>query len=65
MVDQPSTAITKAFLNTGILPEAQDSNEVTVYMPGMTRGAVADPYEVPTGAVAGDVDSGRVVEIVF
>ncbi|KAE8449055.1 hypothetical protein EG329_008643 [Mollisiaceae sp. DMI_Dod_QoI] len=64
--DQPSTKITKAFLNTGILPGAQDSELVTVYTPGMKRGPISDPYQVPTGALAGDVDSGDVtVEIPF
>jgi len=57
--------ITKAFLNTGILPKAQNSTQVTVYTKGMTRAPISDPYLVPTGASAGDVDSGRVVEIPF
>ncbi len=64
--DQPSTKITKAFLNTGILPGAQDSELVTVYPPGMKRGPISDPYQVPTGAPAGGADSGNVtVEIPF
>ena len=65
VVDQPSTKITKDFLNFGTLPAAQNSTLVTVYTPGMVRGPIADPYMVPTGAVAGDVDSGAVIEIPF
>jgi hypothetical protein len=54
------------FLNTGILPAAQESELVSVYTPGMMRQPISDPYEVPTGALAGDVDSGNVtVEIPF
>ncbi|KAF4628966.1 hypothetical protein G7Y89_g9180 [Cudoniella acicularis] len=58
--DQPSTKITKAFLNTGVLPVAQESEFVSVYTPGMERRPIPDPYSVPTGALAGDVDSGNV-----
>jgi hypothetical protein len=66
VTEQESTNITKAFLNTGVLPSAQDSEFVTVYTPGMNRKPVADPYDVPTGGVAGDVDSGNVtVEVPF
>jgi hypothetical protein len=63
---QPSTKITMDFLNTGILPAAQESELVSVYAPGMTRKPISDPYQVPTGALAGDVDGGNVtVEIPF
>ena len=65
MVDQPSAKITKAFLNTGKLALAQNSTLVTVYTPGMVRGPIEDPYLVPTGATAGDIDSGTVVEEPF
>lgn len=65
MVDQASTKITKDYLNTGKLPLAQNSTFVTVYTPGMKRGPVVDPYLVPTGAQAGDVHSGEVVEEQF
>jgi hypothetical protein len=54
-----------AFLRDGTLPKAQDTPQVTVYTPGMTRKPVSDPYKVPTGAEAGDVDSGAIVEIPF
>jgi hypothetical protein len=66
VVDQPSTKITMKFLNDGLLPAAQESELFSVYTPGMTRKPISDPYEVPTGAIAGDVDSGIVtVEIPF
>ncbi|KUJ13789.1 uncharacterized protein LY89DRAFT_590287 [Mollisia scopiformis] len=66
LTNQASSNITKAFLNTGILPEAQDSEFVTVYIPGMVRKPISNPYQVPTGALAGDIDSGNVtVEVVF
>ena len=55
-----------AFLNSGTLPAAVESELVSVYTPGMTRKPISDPYEVPTGAIAGDVNSGDViVEIPF
>lgn len=64
--DQASTKITKTFLNTGVLPETQDSEFFSVYTPGMTRKPISDPYSVPTGALAGDVDSGNVtVEVPY
>jgi hypothetical protein len=54
------------FLNKGLLPVAQESELVSVYTPGMKRKPISDPYQVPTGALAGDVDSGNVtVEIPF
>ncbi|PMD32000.1 hypothetical protein L207DRAFT_441349 [Hyaloscypha variabilis F] len=66
LVDQPSTKITMDFLNSGTLPAAVESELVSVYTPGMTRKPISDPYQVPTGAIAGDVDSGNVtVEIPF
>ncbi|KAE9363001.1 hypothetical protein N431DRAFT_550765 [Stipitochalara longipes BDJ] len=66
LVNQPSTKITMDFLNSGILPSALESELVSVYTPGMTRKPISDPYQVPTGAIAGDVDSGNVtVEIPF
>ncbi|KAK0247435.1 hypothetical protein LTS09_017415 [Friedmanniomyces endolithicus] len=54
---QASTNITKQFLLTGALPLEEDSTFVTVYGPGQRRRPVADPYCVPTGFQAGDVDS--------
>ena len=54
---QPSTHITKEYLRTGILPKARNETLVTVYEPAMVRGPVSDPYNVPTGFIAGDVES--------
>lgn len=65
VADQPSTKITNKFLNTGKLPPAQNSALVTVYTPGMVRSPVEDPYLVPTGAIAGDVNSVVIVEKPF
>lgn len=65
MVNQPSTKLMNEFLNTGLLPTAQNSSQVTVYTPGMKPAPISDPYGVPTGPGAGDVDSGVVVEINF
>ncbi|KAJ7118768.1 Alpha/Beta hydrolase protein [Mycena epipterygia] len=45
------------FIRTGVMPGAQDDAQVTVISPGGTRGPVPDPYDVPTGAVAGDVST--------
>ncbi len=50
----PSTAITKQFLSTGVLPKARNQTLVTVYEPGMKFGGIANPYNVPTGYQAGD-----------
>ena len=58
MPKQASTHLTKQFLRTWKLPTAADDGEsVTVFVPGTTRGPVADPYCMRTGFVAGDVDS--------
>ncbi|TVY51007.1 putative hydrolase [Lachnellula cervina] len=65
LVNQPSTKLMNEFLNTGLLPTAQNSSQVTVYTPGMKPAPISDPYGVPTGPGAGDVDSGVVVEINF
>ena len=65
VIDQPSTHITKDFLNTGILPYAQNSTQVTVYTPGMKLAEISDPYDVPTGPKAGDINSGRVLQVPF
>ena len=45
------------FLRTGILPSAVNETLVTVYTPGMTRDPISNPYSVPTGERAGDVDT--------
>jgi hypothetical protein len=51
-------------LCSAIFP-TQYSSQATVYTSSMNRGPISDPYEVPTGPEAGDVDSGVVVEIPF
>jgi hypothetical protein len=61
LTDQPSTAMSIEFLRTGKLPTAQSSvgGIVSVYTEGMRRAGIPDPYLVPTGEVAGDVNSGN------
>jgi len=49
----------KDFLRTGILPCATNGSQVSIYHPGMRRGAIPDPYDIPTGFIAGDIDSGE------
>ena len=56
--NQPSSLITKEYLRTGTLPSARNESLVSVYTPGMHRTPVPDPYDVPTGAVTEDIDSG-------
>ncbi|TVY92660.1 putative hydrolase [Lachnellula willkommii] len=65
LVHQPATKMMNEFLNTGVLPSAQNSSQVSVYTHGMKPAPISDPYAVPTGPEAGDVDSGVVVEIGF
>lgn len=57
---QPAVALMKRFLRSGELPTQRDAvkRRVEVYLPGMTRGAVEDPYAAPTGEEAGDVGTG-------
>src|ERR1700761_994536 len=50
----PATWIEKEFLRTGILPPVYNGTEVTVYHAGMCRAPIPNPYDVPTGIVAGD-----------
>lgn len=57
MTDQPSTHIEKEFLRTGKFPCVQNETFVTVYAPGTTRDPISDPYSVPTGEMAGDIDT--------
>ncbi|OAL39580.1 hypothetical protein AYO20_00977 [Fonsecaea nubica] len=54
---ESSTAIAKRFLRTGVLPGHSNNTFVTVYASPVKRGPIADPYSVPTGFQAGDVDS--------
>jgi hypothetical protein len=62
LIDQPSTAITKTFLSTGVFPEAMSDNGTSVFTPGMKRGVIPNPYDVATGEGAGDVNCGNLTE---
>jgi hypothetical protein len=55
--DQPATVIAKNFLRTGKLPAARNETQVAVYRTGMSLAPVANPYNVATGSIAGDIDS--------
>jgi hypothetical protein len=55
---QPSSLITKEYMRTGRLPDPRNDTLVSVYGPGMHLDPIASPYDVPTGATAGDIDSG-------
>jgi hypothetical protein len=55
--DQPAVQLAKNFLRTGKLPAPKNDTRVTVYHAGMRLEPVADPYLVPTGETAGDIDS--------
>ncbi|KAJ7605186.1 hypothetical protein FB45DRAFT_1149088 [Roridomyces roridus] len=44
------------FLATGTLPAPVNETFVTVYEPGSVRAPVPDPYSVPVGVEAGDMD---------
>ncbi|KAF7353939.1 hypothetical protein MVEN_01080200 [Mycena venus] len=50
------------FIRTGVFPTARDDALVTVIPPGGKRGAVADPYTVAVGAVAGDMSAIETVQ---
>jgi hypothetical protein len=54
--DQPAVAIMKEFLRTGKFPRPEDVNDarMSVYLPGMKRAPIPDPYSVVTGEPAGD-----------
>jgi len=55
--NQPSSAITTEFIRSGKLPMARNETLVTIYTPGKELGPIANPYDVPAGAIVGDVDS--------
>jgi hypothetical protein len=58
LADQPATLLMHEFLKTGILPATSNGTLVSVYAPGSAQPKFENPYEVPTGALAGDLDSG-------
>ncbi|KAJ6486961.1 hypothetical protein C8R45DRAFT_1074725 [Mycena sanguinolenta] len=49
--------LARNFLRTGIMPQPSSNVNVTVIGAGGTRGPVPGAYDVPTGAVAGDISS--------
>jgi hypothetical protein len=49
----------KDFLRTGILSSATNSSQVSIYHPGMRHDAIPDPYDIPTGFIARDIDSAE------
>ncbi|KAJ7463965.1 Alpha/Beta hydrolase protein [Mycena latifolia] len=49
--------IAQDFLRTGAMPPASSDAEVTILAPGDTRGPVPGAYDVPTGAIAGDISA--------
>lgn len=55
---QPSNEVTKEYLRTGVLPVAREGKLFSVYRSGTKLPPVKDPYQVVTGAVAGDIGSG-------
>ncbi|KAJ7684238.1 Alpha/Beta hydrolase protein [Mycena polygramma] len=64
-IDLPNVAshpIEIDFIRTGVFPAARDDALVTVIPPGDKRGAVADPYKVAVGAVAGDMSTIETVQ---
>jgi hypothetical protein len=54
---QRTVDIEKAFVRDGVLPPGENSTFITIYEPGMARGPISSPYDVPTGFAAGDIDS--------
>lgn len=55
--NQAANNVTKEYLRNGVLPAPQNGTLFSVYQHPMSLRPIADPYEVPTGAVAGDVGS--------
>jgi hypothetical protein len=49
-----ATSIETEFLLTGVLPPVQNNTVLSVYHAGMHRVQIPDPYNVPTGFIAGD-----------
>ncbi|KAJ7924150.1 hypothetical protein B0H13DRAFT_1602008 [Mycena leptocephala] len=49
--------VARAFLRTGVMPGATSNLNFTIIAPGGTRGPVPGAYDVPTGAVQGDMSS--------
>ncbi|KAJ7220360.1 hypothetical protein GGX14DRAFT_389723 [Mycena pura] len=49
--------IARTFLRTGVMPGPRSDAQVTILGHGDTRGPIPGAYDVPTGAIAGDVSS--------
>ncbi|KAJ7304768.1 hypothetical protein DFH08DRAFT_721453 [Mycena albidolilacea] len=49
------TGLARDFLRTEVMPGLREDDQVTKIVPGRTRGPVLGAYDVPTGAVAGDM----------
>ncbi|KAF8133467.1 hypothetical protein K438DRAFT_1739249 [Mycena galopus ATCC 62051] len=49
-----AATLARGFLATGIMPGAQNTSQITVIPPGGARPPVPNPYDVATGAAAGD-----------
>ncbi|KAJ7871043.1 hypothetical protein B0H13DRAFT_2350109 [Mycena leptocephala] len=52
-----ANSIAMDFIRTGVMPNASSNAQVTVISPGGTRGPLPGAYDVPTGAIAGDLSS--------
>ncbi|KAJ7291996.1 hypothetical protein C8J57DRAFT_1274354 [Mycena rebaudengoi] len=49
------------FIRTGMMPGPRDDGLITIVPPGGTRAPVPDAYDVPTGAIAGDISGIQVI----
>ena len=49
--------IARNYLRTGVMPKPRSDTAVSIFGPGGMGRSVAGAYDVPTGAVAGDVSS--------
>jgi hypothetical protein len=49
------------FIRTGVMPGPRDDGLITIVPPGGTRAPVPDAYDVPTGAIAGDISGIQVI----
>lgn len=56
-LDQPATKLAVEYVRTGVLPTPVDEELVTIYPAHHGRHrTISDPYCVPVGSIAGDVD---------
>ncbi|ORX34187.1 hypothetical protein BD324DRAFT_664686 [Kockovaella imperatae] len=52
----PVRNIESEYLASGVLPSATNGTLYTVYPPGCKPGPILNPYDVPVGTVAGDIE---------